>query len=128
MSRLAGLTPRLLTTALAVALAIASSLTCLAGTLGTSQESELHACCVAMGHDCGSATTRLERDCCAAMSPAFAGLIPSAPDAGQPAAAAVTTFIVGDVPVPSPALSRPERAVRGSPETPTYLLVSDFRL
>ena len=128
MSRLAGLTSRLLTTALAAALAMASSLTCLAGTLGTSHESELHACCVAMGHDCGRATTRLERDCCAAMSPARAGLIPSAQDLGRPAADAVTTPIVGDVPIPLPAPSRPERTVRGSPDTPTYLLVSVFRL
>ena len=128
MTRPARLAFRLSTTALAFALALASSLTCLAGTLGTSHESELHACCVAMGHDCGSATTRLERDCCAAMSPTFAGLISAPPVIEPPAVNAVTALAVAEGPIASPAPSHPERTVRGSPDTPTYLLVSVFRL
>ena len=122
------LTFRLLTTALAFVLALASSLTCFAGTLGTSHQSELHACCVAMSHDCGSATTRLELDCCGAMSPAFAGLLASAPELSGPASDAVIAPVITDTRLAWPAASRPERAVRGSPDTPTYLLVSVFRL
>ena len=128
MNRSARLAFRLSTTALAFALAIASSLTCLAGTLGTSHQSEFHACCVAMGHDCGSATTRLDRDCCAAMSPTFAGMISASPIIEPPAVNAVTAQIVADAVTAAHAPLHSERTIRSSPDIPTYLLVSVFRL
>ena len=115
---------RSLAGAIALALALVSPVTCFAATL---QMTEQHAHCAAMGHDRGSADS-MKQDCCATLSPAFAGLAPTASNLVAPPSDAVSTMLL----MPEPPLALPafNADADASPpcSTPTYLLVSVFRL
>jgi hypothetical protein len=62
------------------------------------------------------------------MSPAFAGLVSPPPAFAGPASEAIDVQVVAAALIARLVPTRPERTVRGSPDTPTYLLVSVFRL
>ena len=118
---------RFLALALAFALASVSPAICFAATLQT-EERQQHASCP-MGQESHSPETA-KLDCCIGQSPQFAGItqdtvaplvaaaavvgvITATPESLNPALSALPTF--------DPELSKPSR-------TPTYLLVSVFRL
>ena len=93
------------------------------------EDTQQHASCASMGHESGSPdTTKL--DCCIGQSPQFAGI---APDTGAPVVAQpVVMSFVHAAPqslVPAlPGLSALDPEVPKPSSTPTYLLVSVFRL
>ena len=118
---------RLLAGGLAFTLSILSSVICFAATVQM-EDPQQHASC-AMGHESGSPeTTKL--DCCIAQSPQFAGVAPDT--AAVPVASAAIVSPV-DAPPESfvmavPALPAFDPDVSKPSSTPTYLLVSVFRL
>ena len=119
---------RFLAGGLAFALSIVSSAICVAAILQM-EDTQEHASCASMGHESGSPKTT-QLDCCIAQSAQFAGL---APDTGAPVVPQPVVMSFVDAPrqslVPAlPALSALDTDVPKPASTPTYLLVSVFRL
>ena len=118
---------RFLAGGLAFALSIVSSAICVAAILQM-EHAQQHVSCASMGHESGSPKTT-QMDCCIAQSAQFAGL---APDTGVPVAQPVVMAFVDAAPqslVPAlPGLSALDPDVPKPASTPTYLLVSVFRL
>jgi hypothetical protein len=117
---------RRLTWALALALALVPSATCLMGAEMTEADK---ACCAAMNHDCGEMSVQL--DCCAATAPGQAGL--ASPGSPIPHLVPPALIVVSIITAPEPAAAVPESSVfdTGAPKPssrPTYLFVSVFRL
>ena len=118
---------RFLAGGLAFTLSIVSSAVCFAGILQM-QERQEHASCP-MGHGSDSPDTA-KLDCCLGQSPQFAGI---AQDTVAPlvAAAAVIDIITATpdslIPAP-PVLPAFDPDISKSSSTPTYLLVSVFRI
>ena len=112
---------------MAFTLAIVSSAVCFAGILQT-QESQEHASCP-MGHKPASPETA-KLDCCIGQSPQFAGITQGTVEPPV-AAAAVDSMITAtpelQIPVP-PVLRAFDPDVSQPSRTPTYLLVSVFRV
>jgi hypothetical protein len=117
----------LLAGGMAFTLSILSSAICLAATLQM-EDRQQHASC-AMGHESGTPETT-QLNCCIAQSPQFAGVAPD-----------TAALLVASVAVVSPVDATPESFVMALPalpafdpdvskpsRTPTYLLVSVFRL
>ena len=117
-------TTRFLTWALALALAVVSSVTCV---LGAEVSQEQKACCAAMNHDCGAAA--IEHDCCGTEAPAFTSL--ASGTAASPLAAPAPVVNVTDAASDcGSCLTASCLDTGASPfsRRPTYLLVSVFRL
>jgi hypothetical protein len=112
--------------ALAVMLAIVSSATCLAAA-SQMPDAGRHACCAAMGDDCGSAAT-VDEDCCAGEQ---SGLTTLAPAASFELVAPIAT---SEVLLSSPPVVRQFTSAAFDPDAsqpvspPTYLLDSVFRI
>lgn len=126
MTRSMSRSGRFLTWALALALAVVSSVTCV---LGADMTEAQKACCATMDHDCSA--MEVEQDCCVTDSPNLAGITSAPPISvlALPALVAVNTV----APEPQPTASFFASAVfaAGAPKpssSPTYLFVSDFRL
>ena len=117
-------TTRFLTWALALALAVVSSVTCV---LGAEASQEQKACCAAMNHDCGTAA--IEHDCCATEAPAFTSLA-SGTVASPLAVPAPAMNLTATAPDFGSCLTASCLDTGASPfsRRPTYLLVSVFRL
>jgi hypothetical protein len=118
---------RLLASVLAMALAFMPTATCLAAIIHMPEQSQ-HACCHGMNQDCGSGDSMAApNDCCA---------VPNADVArrtiGQTVTAPAVALSMPFVFVPSPVQDSPGAALDpGIPKpssSPTYLLVSVFRL
>jgi len=119
---------RFLAGGLAFALSIVSSAICFAAILQM-EDTQQHVSCASMARESGSPKTT-QMDCCIAQSAQFAGLAPdtAAPVVAQP----VVMSFVHAAPqswVPAlPTLSALDPDVPKPVSTPTYLLVSVFRL
>ena len=107
--------------ALALALAVVSSVSCLAAMPRESGKGH-HACCAAMAEGCGSAAT-VNTDCCEAE---VLGLAPAAPFTLAPLAVGVLLWSPSAVPRLTSAASNPDLSNPIGP--PTYLLDSVFRI
>jgi hypothetical protein len=115
---------RLFTAAITLAIAVVASSTCLTA---ASQTAEQRACCAAMAHHCGEVA--IKADCCdegtQSRDSVAASLAAGALSAPVPVLAAVLEMppvaTLGDTFTSSSALVKP-------PGTPTYVLVSVFRL
>jgi hypothetical protein len=119
---------RLLASVIAMALAFVSSATCLAAVMQMPEKSQ-HACCKGMKQDCGSGDSMtVQKDCCVVQSADVAGLTTTA-QAITASASAISTLVVFE---PLPAQASPGAAldpdIPRPSSSPTYLLVSVFRL
>ena len=126
MARRMSRTGRFVTWALALALAVVSSATCI---LGADVTEAQKACCAAMNHDCGD--KGVEQDCCLVDSPNLQGLTsgPLVAPLVPPALVALNTLAAE--PQLTAAFFGSAALDAGAPKpssTPTYLFVSVFRL
>ena len=111
---------RRLAGALALALAVVSSASCLAA-ISRESGTDHHACCAAMADGCGSAT--VSADCCADDSP---GLAPAARFTLAPVDDAVLLWLPSPVAPFTSAAFDPDASNPIGP--PAYLLDSVFRI
>lgn len=120
---------RFLAGGLAFTLSIVSSAVCFAGILQMEERQQHASCPMGMGHESDSPETA-KLDCCIGQSPQFAGITQGT--VAPPVAAAVVLGVVTaipDSPVPAPpVLSAFDPDVSKPSSTPTYLLVSVFRV
>jgi len=122
------LASRFLAGGLAFALSIVSSAICFAAIVQM-EDTQQHASCASMGHESSSPKTT-QLDCCIAQSAQFAGLAPGtgAPVVAQPVLMSVVDTAPQSLVPALPALSALDPDVPKPSSTPTYLLVSVFRL
>ena len=120
-------TGRCLAWALALALTLVSSATCV---LGADMSQAQETCCAAMDSDCGAMAVK--QDCCAYNAQTVGGLTALPPPVSLLAPPALVAM---DVPPTAPeneiGLLRPAAFDAGAPNPstrPTYLFVSAFRL
>ena len=117
---------RLVASLIAMALAFASSATCLAAVLERPQQAH-PACYEGMKQDWGSAeSTAMQKDCCAVQSADVARLTTTA-QAVTASATALSTLCVFEPLQSSPGAAL-DPGIPKSSTAPTYLLVSVFRL
>jgi hypothetical protein len=117
-------TGRWATWALALALAVLPSATCLMGAEMTEAQKT---CCAAMNHDCGEMA--VQQDCCSATAPGLVVAAGSPVSHLTPPALVVVNIITAPEPVASFLESSAFDAGAPQPSSrPTYLLVSAFRL
>jgi hypothetical protein len=112
--------------ALALALAVVSSATCLLGAETTEAQ---RACCAAMNHDCGGMS--VEQDCCAGESPNVASVTSSLPMSLLAPPVQVAVNIIAPRPEAIVLTFGSSALDAGAPKPssrPTYLFVSVFRL
>jgi len=117
---------RSFTWALALAIAVVSSATCVFGADMTEAQK---ACCAAMNHDCGD--KGVEQDCCVSDSPDLPGLTSGPLVAALVPPALVALNTLPAEPEPTATLVGSSALDAGAPRpssTPTYLFVSAFRL
>ena len=113
-------------TACGVALAIAcvSAATCLAAVMQM-PDMQRHACCAGMAEDCGhdGGTMAVQEDCCAVQNADVARL---------GSAGLITLPVVAGIRMPEPVRLAPDAVPAFDPpkasRTPTYLIVSSFRI
>lgn len=126
MARSMKRTGRFLTWAMALALAVVSSATCV---LGAEMTLAQKACCTAMDHDCGAMA--VEQDCCVADSPSLVGLKSAPPISVLAPPALVMVNCIAPEPEPTASFFASAVLDAGAPKpssSPTYLFVSVFRL
>jgi hypothetical protein len=119
---------RFLASALALALAFASSATCVAAVLQMAERQQQHACCHGVHRDCGDAIAA-QKDCCAVQSADLARGASATQSVAAPALVVVHS-LVGNTPslTSPPVVTAFDPGVPRPSSSPTYLLVSAFRL
>ena len=124
VSRTQSFVSRVVVCAVALAIAFASAATCLAAVMQM-PDMQQHACCASMGQDCGhdGGTTAVQEDCCAVQNADVARL---------GSAGLVTLPVVASILLPEPMRAAPDAVTAFDPpkasSTPTYLIVSSFRI
>ena len=119
---------RLLASAIAMAVALVSSATCLA-TVMQMPEQARHACCQGMEHDCGSAgSVTVAADCCAVQSGDVAPLTTTTEAIRGSATSLITASLFEPVPLQGSPGAALDPGIPKPSAAPTYLLVSVFRL
>jgi hypothetical protein len=117
---------RLLASVIALALAFASTATCLAAVMQMPEKSQ-HACC--HGQDCGSGDSMAPlNDCCSVPNADVARLTTPGQAVAAQALAVTMPFVFEPLPVQDSPGAALEPGVPKPSSSPTYLLVSVFRL
>jgi hypothetical protein len=118
---------RLLASVIAMALAFVSTATCLAAVMQMPEGSH-HACSEGMKQESGSAnSTTVQKDCCFVQSAEFARLT-TAQAVTASASALSTPFVFEPLPVYRSPAAALDPGIPKPSSSPTYLLVSVFRL
>jgi hypothetical protein len=119
---------RLLASVIAMALAFVSTATCLAAVMHMPEKSQ-HTCCHGMKQDCGSGDSMAaQKDCCAVQHADVARLRTTAHAVTAPALALSTLFVFKPLPSQDAAGAALDPGIPKPSSSPTYLLVSVFRL
>jgi hypothetical protein len=119
---------RLLASVMAVALALVSTATCLAAVVHMPEQSQ-HACCHGMNQDCGTGDAMAaQKDCCAVPNADVARVSTTDQVVAPPALALSLPFVFVPSAVPDAPGAALDPGIPKPSSSPTYLLVSVFRL
>ena len=118
---------RLLASVVAIALAFASTATCLAAVMQTPETS--HHACEGMKQDsAGAGSMAVQKDCCVVQSAEFARLSKTAQAVVAPASSLILPLVLDPLWAHGTRAAALDPGIPKPSSSPTYLLVSVFRL